>query len=265
VLQGPGHRLLARTATRGDVLVCASAGNLGQGLAYAGREHDLRIEVFSASTVNADKLAAMRRLGARVTLVDGDFDVARQCAAGSAQRHGWTLVEDGTDPPLAEGAATIAVELTAAGHSIDYLLVPAGNGSLAAGVAAWVKAVAPSVRVVAVGAPATAQAWRTGDSTAHTDPTTTIAEGLAARAPARRAVEAMRATVDDFVLVDDQQLLQAMRLLLRSTGLIAEPSGAAAVAAALAMRQQLAGTTTAMVITGSNIDENLLRRSWAQT
>ncbi len=74
----------------------------------------------------------------------------------------------------------------------------------------------------------------------------------------------MRATVDDFVLVDDSQLLQAMRLLLRSTGLIAEPSGAAAVAAALAMRQQLAGTTTAMVVTGSNIDENLLQRSWAQ-
>jgi threonine dehydratase len=209
----------------------------------------------------------MRRLGARVTLVDGDFDVARQCAADSAQRHGWTLVEDGNDPPLAEGAATIAVELTAAGHRIDYLLVPAGNGSLAAGVAAWVKAVAPSTRVIAVGAagaPATAQAWRTGHSTAHTDPTTTIAEGLAARVPARRAVEAMRATVDDFVLVDDQQLLQAMRLLLRSTGLLAEPSGAAAVAAALAMRQQLAGTTTALVITGSNIDENLLQRSWAQ-
>ncbi len=134
--KGRGTDFLARTATRGDVLVCASAGNLGQGLAYAGREHDLRIEVFAASTVNAGKLAAMRRLGARVTLVDGDFDVARQCAADSAQRHGWTLVEDGNDPPLAEGAATIAVELTAAGHRIDCLLVPAGNGSLACGVAA---------------------------------------------------------------------------------------------------------------------------------
>ncbi|MFJ4567222.1 threonine/serine dehydratase [Streptomyces caelestis] len=259
--KGRGTDFLAQTRTRGAVLACASAGNLGQGLAYAGREHGLPTIVFAASSVNPKKLAAMWRLGAQVHLVQGDFDSARQLAAETAERHGWTLVEDGSDPPLAEGAGTIAVELTRFHPVIDIVFVPVGNGSLACGVAAWFKAVAPSTRVVAVGAtgaPATERAWRTGDIASSTAPTTTIAEGLAARVPAPRAVEAMRATVDDFVLVDDHRLLDAMRLLKRTTGLIAEPSGAAALAGALTMRSQLAGAHAAMVITGANVDQGLL-------
>ncbi|MEV0403050.1 pyridoxal-phosphate dependent enzyme [Actinoallomurus sp. NPDC050550] len=259
--KGRGTDFLARTRPRGDVLACASAGNLGQGLAFAGREHGLATKIFAASTINPHKLAAMRALGADVRLIDGDFDAARQQAALTCERQGWTLVEDGTDPPLAEGAGTIAVELTAGPRSIDCVLVPVGNGSLACGVAAWFKAAAPATRVIAIGAagaPVMEHAWRTGDTTPSAAPTTTIAEGLATRVPAPRAVEAMRATVDDFILVDDRQLLEAMRLLIETTGLIAEPSGAAAIAGALAMRNELAGAAAALVVTGSNIDHRLL-------
>ncbi|MDT0341645.1 threonine ammonia-lyase [Streptomyces litchfieldiae] len=259
--KGRGTDFLARTRPRGDVLVCASAGNLGQGLAYSGREHGLSTVIFSAPTVTPDKLAAMRRLGAQVHLVDGDFDAARQSATAAAERHGWTLVEDGSTPPLAEGAGTIAVELTRGGPVPDVVLVPAGNGSLACGVAAWFKSVAPSTRVIAVGAagaPATQRAWHTGDMAPSTTPTTTIAEGLAGRVPAPRAVADMRATVDEFILVSDHQLLDAMRLLLRTTGLIAEPSGAAALAGAAALSSRLADALAAVVITGANADHRLL-------
>lgn len=259
--KGRGTDFLARTRPRGDVLVCASAGNLGQGLAFAGRAHGLTTKIFASRSVDRGKLLAMRALGAEVHLVDGDFDAARQHAGETAARHGWTLVEDGSDAPLAEGAGTIAVELTRGNVAVDHVLVPVGNGSLACGVAAWLKAVSPSTQVIAVGAtgaPAMEHAWRTGDTIPSTTPTTTFAAGLAARVPAPRAVKAMRATVDDFVLVDDRQLLDAMRLLVRTTGLITEPSGAAALAGAIAMRDQLAGATAALVITGGNVDERLL-------
>ncbi|WP_405888718.1 pyridoxal-phosphate dependent enzyme [Streptomyces sp. NBC_01136] len=85
-----GTDLLAQGRPRGDVLVCAAAGNLGQGLAHVGREHGLPTHVFAASTVNLGKLAAMRRLGAQVHLVDGGFDTARRSAAETADRNGWT-------------------------------------------------------------------------------------------------------------------------------------------------------------------------------
>ncbi|MDL4770785.1 MULTISPECIES: threonine ammonia-lyase [Thermomonosporaceae] len=259
--KGRGTDFLVRTSDPGEVLVCASAGNLGQGLAFAASGRGLTAKIFAAGSVNPRKLSAMRRFGASVGLVDGDFDAARDRAAEEAARHGWKLVEDGSDPPLAEGAGTIAVELTRAGaRPVDHVLVPTGNGSLACGVAAWFKAVSPSTKVIAVGAagaPAMEHAWRTGDTTPG-GPTTTLAEGLAARVPAARAVRAMRSTVDDFVLVDDGQLVEAVRLLVRTTGLVAEPSGAAAVAAAVALRRDLAGANVAMVITGANIAPGLL-------
>jgi threonine dehydratase len=262
--KGRGTDFLARTRPRGDVLVCASAGNLGQGLAHAGREHGLQTHIFAASTVNPIKLSAMRRLGAEVHLVDGDFDLARQSAAELAERHGWTLVENGEDSLLAEGAGTVAVELVRdGGRPIDHVLVPVGNGSLLCGMAAWLKSHAPDTRIIAVGAtgsPAMERAWRTGDTTPG-GPTTTVADGIACRVPTTRAVRAMRATVERFVLVDDELILNAVGMLARTAGLIVEPSGAAALAGALSLRHELAGATVAMVITGGNIDPRLLARA----
>ncbi|MCW2645598.1 MAG: pyridoxal-phosphate dependent enzyme [Pseudonocardiales bacterium] len=259
--KGRGTDFLAQHSDA-EVLVCASAGNLGQGLAFAGRTRGRRVIIYASRHISELKASAMRALDAEVRLVDGDFDAAKDAADDAAREHGWQLVVDGREPSLAEGAGGMAVELTDAGRPLDAVLVPVGNGSLACGVAHWFKAVSPQTRVIAVGsvgAPAMYAAWRSGDLLTGA-PTTTIAEGLAARVPVPEAVGSMRTSVDDFVLVDDDALREAMRVLLAHTGLVSEPSGAAALAGAMLLRAELVGGTVALPLTGANIDPETLSR-----
>ncbi len=189
--KGRGTDLLAQAGSRAP-LACASAGNFGQGLAYAGRTHGREVHVFAAADANPLKLARMRALGAHVETVEGDFDDAKDAVAARSDTAGWQLVVDGLDAEIAEGAATMAVELARFGH-LDHVLVPVGNGSLICGVASWLKAVSPDTEIVAVGptgAPAMEQSWRTGQIV-EGGPTTTIADGLAARVPVPEAVDLM--------------------------------------------------------------------------
>jgi threonine dehydratase len=235
--KGRGGDWLARTAAADDVFVCASAGNLGQGIAYGARAHGLSAHVFAARTANPRKLAQMERLGAALSLVDGDFDDAKVAAADAANMHGWRLVEDGREPALAEGAATMAIELTR-DHpgALEHVFVPVGNGSLACGVGTWLRAHSPATRLIGVGsevAPATYAAWRTGDLRPGAA-FTTVAEGLCARIAVPEAVSTLQNVLDDYLLVAEKSLMQAVRLLWRECGVIAEPSGAAALAGVLA-------------------------------
>ena len=139
----------------GSGLVAASAGNFGQGVAYAARALSVPFVVFAAENANAAKVAAMRRLGAEVRLVGEDFDAAREAAAEHAATSGWRLIIDGQDPRIAIGAGTMAIELTDAIDRgdlppLDALYVPVGNGALIAGVGSWLKAAAPATRVIGV-------------------------------------------------------------------------------------------------------------------
>ena len=259
--KGRGTDLLARSA--GDMpLACASAGNFGQGLAYAGRTHGLGVHVFAAASANPLKLARMRDLGAQVQLVDGDFDDAKSAVEEAASEHGWQLVVDGLAPEIAEGAATMALELARFGR-LDHVLVPVGNGSLICGVASWLKEASPQTEIVAVGpvgAPAMERAWRTGEMAAG-DPTATIADGLAARVPVPEALHLMRQIVDRFVLVDDDLLLRAVSLVHEHTGLVSEPSGVAGIAAILALGGELDGRIVATPLCGSNVAPELFGRA----
>ena len=260
--KGRGTDLLARTAGDGAPLACASAGNFGQGLAYAGRTHGLEVHVYAAATANPLKLERMRALRAEVHLVDGDFDDAKTAVEEAAAEHGWQLVVDGLAPEIAEGAATMALELARFGR-LDHVLVPVGNGSLICGVASWLKEVSPDTEIVAVGpvgAPAMEQAWRTGEMAAGGS-TTTIADGLAARVPVPEALHLMRRIVDRFVLVEDNLLLRAVGLVHEHTGLVSEPSGVAGIAAILALGEELQGRTVATPLCGSNVAPDLFGRA----
>ena len=259
--KGRGTDWLARSGGDGP-LACASAGNFGQGLAYAGRTNGREVHVFVAADANPLKVERIGALGAAVTAVDGDFDDAREAVAAAAAERGWQLVVDGLDAEIAEGAATMAVEL-AGRERLDAVLVPVGNGSLVCGVAAWLKHAGPDTEVIAVGpegAPTMERAWRTGDDSPG-EPTTTIADGLASRVPVPEALELMREVVDRFVLVSDQAMLRAVRLLYERCGLITEPSGAAGVAAAAELGEELRGRRVATPLCGSNITPDLLARA----
>jgi threonine dehydratase len=235
-------------------LVCASAGNFGQGLAYAARKRAIPLHVFAAASANPLKVAKMRGFGATVHLQGADFDAAKDVAREFAARQGWRFVEDGAEPAVAEGAGTMAVELTRWPEPFDALYVPVGNGALINGIGRWLKHVAPQTRLVGVGAtgsPAMERSWRTG-TVVLTDTADTIADGIATRVPVPLALREMALTVDDMILVDDAAIRDAMKLLYDELGLVLEPSGAAGLAAISAHRAQLQGQLVATILCGGN-------------
>lgn len=257
---------LQRSRGHAELLVTASAGNFGQGLAYAARRHGLPVLIFAAQTANPLKVERMRGLGAEVRLVGDDFDAAKQAARSYAEELAATspavvFVEDGAEPAIAEGAGSIAVELTGWSEPIDEVLIPVGNGALISGMGRWLKAVRPSTRVTGVcatGAPAMERSWRSG-RVELTERADTIADGIAVRVPVPNALEDMRGVVDDIVLVEDSQIIEAMRLLFDSLGIVVEPAGAAGLAACLSQRERLRGATVAIPLCGGNLTEQQVR------
>ncbi len=243
-------------------LVCGSAGNFGQGLAYAAAKRGLALTVFAARAANPLKVERIRELGAQVRLEGEDFDAAKEAARSFALANGALFVEDGREPAIAEGAGTIGLELERSGAAFDALLVPLGNGALLNGIGRWIKAHAPATRVigvVAAGAPAMERSFRERRPVA-TDSVSTLADGIAVRVPVPEAVEEMLLWVDDVLAVEDEAILEAMRLLHREAGLVVEPAGAAGVAAALAHRERFAGRRIATPLCGGNLTAEQVRR-----
>lgn len=236
-------------------LVCASAGNFGQGLAFAARRRGVRLDVFASVHANPLKIARMRSFGATVRLAGDDFDAAKAEARAWAAREGGVFVEDGREPAITEGAGTIGVELATWPDPVDTLVIPLGNGALLAGIATWWRAHRPATRILGVcatGAPSMALSWRQR-AVVETASADTIADGIAVRVPVPEAVAELQGLIDDIVLVDDATTLLAMRLVFQHLGILVEPAGAVGVAALLADRARFAGTRVATVLCGSNL------------
>ncbi len=236
-------------------LVCASAGNFGQGMAYACRKHGLPLTVFAAEKANPLKLSRMRSLGAEVVLQGHDFDAAKEAARDYAERTGLTFVEDSRDPEITEGAGTIGLELARDPERLDALLIALGNGALINGVGAYFKAKRPETRVigvVAAGAPAMLESFRQGRSVV-TERADTIADGVAVRSPVPEALELLFDTTDEVVAVTDAAILKAMRTALELFGLVLEPAGAVGLAAAQSYRERFLGQRLATVFCGGNL------------
>ncbi len=281
--KGRGSDFFARSLDSKQRIVCASAGNFGQAMAYVGRSRNISVEVFVANDVNPAKAERMRSLGAHVTLCDGDFDLAKELARREAAEHpNCVFVEDGAEDSVSEGAGSIGVELLT-GETIDTVVVPLGDGALMNGVAAWIKHRSLDTRIIGVcpeATPAMLHAWREArgieqrlpvphaSPSAHgpnslageetSQPAHTIADGIETHVPVRKSVEMMKDLVDDIVLVSDDELIAAMRLSLSALGLILEPSGAAGLAAI--RRHELPGERLATILSGSNIHPQLFAK-----
>ena len=247
---------LARHAQRGlRSVVCASAGNLGLALAYAGRRRGFDVTIVAAHTAVPAKLQRMRDCGAHVVLHGGDFDAAKAFAPVLASRLSAQLIVDSLDVDTCEGAGTIGLEIARQAQPADAVLLALGNGALATGVGCAVKALMPGTQVVAVqaaNAPAMALSWRAGRAT-PTERADTIADGIAVRVPIPQVLEDMQHTVDDVLLVGEDVIRQAMWLLLEHTGMAVEPSGAVPVAALLEHGRLFAGRRVVAVLCGGNI------------
>ena len=236
-------------------IVCASAGNFGQAMAYACRKRGLALTVYASVNANPFKVERMRALGANVALFGEDFDAAKIEAKRFASHTGARMIEDSLDPATGEGAGTIGLELLASPERLETLLVPLGNGAMLGGIARVIKARSPETRVIAVqstGAPAMVESWRAGRVIVH-ERMETIADGIGVRVPVPEALADLHGLVDDALLVRDETIIAAMRLLHRYAGVVVEPSGAVGVAAILEhpgmFHDQLVGT----IICGGNL------------
>jgi threonine dehydratase len=242
--------------------VCASAGNLGQALAWSGRGRGLDVTVVASRYAPAAKLDRIRALDARLELVDGDFDLARERAAALARYHGIRLVEDSADIETCEGAATIGLELTDTAPAFDAVLIALGGGALATGAGHVIKARAPDVEVICIqpaGAPAMTHSWRQR-RVVTTGPTDTIADGVAGRRPIPAVLDDLLLVADDAVLVSEASIIAGMRMLLDHAGLVAEPSAALGIAAILEDRDRFAGRHVVTIVCGSNVDLDAYHR-----
>ncbi|NUR02792.1 MAG: pyridoxal-phosphate dependent enzyme [Streptomyces sp.] len=247
-------------------VVCASAGNLGQALAWSGRGRGLDVTVVASRFATAAKLDRIRALGATLELVDGDHELARERAAAVARHEGIRLVEDSLDLETCEGAATIGLELVEAMPSFDAVLIALGGGALATGVGHVVKALAPAVEVICVqplGAPAMTRSWHSR-RVVTTDSTDTIADGVAGRCPIPAVLDDLLLVADDAVLVQEASITAGMRLLFDYAGLVVEPSAALGIAAVLEDRDRFAGRHVVTIVCGSNVDVDAYHR-WIGT
>ncbi|MFB8272466.1 threonine/serine dehydratase [Streptomyces sp. NPDC055955] len=252
--------LLADSGSR--AAVCASAGNLGQALAWSSRSRGIDVTVVASRFATVAKLDRIRALGARLELVDGDHETARERAAAIAQYDGIRLVEDSLDIETCEGAATIGLELMDTAPAFDTVLIALGGGALATGVGHVVKALAPGVEVICVqplGAPAMTYSWRQR-RVVTTDSTNTIADGVAGRYPIPAVLNDLLLVADDAVLVQEASIIAGMRMLLTHAGLIVEPSAALGIAAILEDPDRFAGRHVVTIVCGSNVDVDAYQR-----
>ena len=255
----PGTPTGTPTGTPG--WVTGSAGNFGQGLAWAARRSGIPLTVFSSLHANPDKVRAMRSLGAEVRLVGEDFDAAKEGALSYATETGAEFVEDGREPEITEGAGTIALECLEAGVRADTAVVPVGNGALIGGMGLWMRHAAPEmtlVGVVAREAPVMHRAFLSGDTSPAESPPATIADGIAVRVPVPEAVPVMQRVVHEVVEVGEESLREAVRLLYRTLGLVVEPAGAAGIAALLEHPDRFRSREVLTPLCGGNADPALL-------
>jgi threonine dehydratase len=244
-------------------VITASTGNHGQSVAYAANLFGVRAVICVPEQANPVKVESMRALGAEIVFHGQDFDDAREHCEKLAAEHGYRYIHSGNEPMLIAGVGTYALEILESQPDIEVIVVPVGGGSGASGTCTVAKTVNPSIEMIGVqsqAAPAAQRSWQ--GRALVTDATSTIAEGLATRTAFELPQSILWRLLDDFVLVSDDALLAATRIMIEKTKNLVEPSGAAALAAVLADEARFAGRKVAVVCSGGNISPAQLVRLW---
>jgi threonine dehydratase len=260
--KGRGSEILVSNAKPGEHLICASAGNFGQAVAYSCRKRNIRLTVYASVNANPFKLERMKALGAEVIQYGQDFDEAKEEARHQAGAINARLIEDSRDIETLEGAATIALELLKYESKFDAILIALGNGSLINGIGRVFKEYSPSTEVIAVqaaGAPAMIDSWQTNKIVQY-DTVQTISDGIAVRIPVKEALADMIGIVDSGILVKDETTISAMQLIHQHLGVLAEPSGAVGIAALLENPNRFKDKTVATIICGGNLTQKQIEK-----
>ncbi|HUK90049.1 MAG TPA: threonine/serine dehydratase [Blastocatellia bacterium] len=235
-------------------VISASTGNHGLSVAYAGQTFGVQARIVVPEGANPLKVAAIRRLGAEVLFWGKDFDEARQHAEKVAREREYRYIHSGNEPLLIAGVATITLEILQAAPQVDTIIVPVGGGSGAAGACIAAKGINPAIQVIGVQAeraPAAYKSWKA--KAIVEDKMETAAEGLATRVGFELPQQILWDLLDDFVLVSEQEISEAISIYIETARTLAEGAGAAPLAALLKMRPKLSGQTVALILSGGNI------------
>ena len=263
-VRGALNKLIRMTGEqRAAGVITASAGNHGLGVAYAAAAFKSPATVYVPETANLFKVEAIRRLGARVIAAGRNYNGAYVEALAAQKESGATFVHAYDDPDVVAGQGTIASELLSDLKEFDTVLVPIGGGGLIGGIALYLKSKQPRIKVIGVepvGADAMSRSLRAG-SIVTLDRVSTIADGLAASAPGKLTFELAQKYVDDVLLVEETEMLRAIRLLFEWEHLLAEPAGAAALAALLYHHRPAPNERVVVILSGGNVTDEVMLRA----
>jgi len=247
-IRGAYNRISTLSAEeRAAGVVAASAGNHGQAVAWAAREVGAKARIYMPQDAPMAKVDATRQYGADVELAGNALEACLDEAARYVAEHGATFVHPFEDPVVIAGQGTIGLELAEQVPDVETVLIPIGGGGLASGIALALRAVKPDVRIVGVQAAGTLPGG----------PGFTIADGIAVKAPGELTKSILDDVLDDLVSVTDEQISEAIVLLLERTKLVVEGGGAVGVAALISGKIDRSGCVVP-VLSGGNIDATLL-------
>jgi threonine dehydratase len=244
-------------------VITASAGNHGQGVAYAAGVFKIPATVYVPETANQLKVEAIRRLGAQVVPAGRNYNDAYLEALRQREQSGATFVHAFDDPDVIAGQGSIAVELLRDLEDVDTVLVPIGGGGLIGGISLYLKEKRPRVKVIGA-EPAGADGMRRSLEAGRIvtlDRVNTIADGLAASAPGKLTFELAKRYVDEVVLVQEDEMLRAIRLMFEWEHLLAEPAGAAALAALLYHYSAGPNEKVVVLLSGANVTDEVMIRA----
>ncbi len=254
---------LQEKGARIKTVVTGSTGNHGVAVAYASSLLGLECHVVVPETVAKPKLAGIREYGCKVTLYGRDCLEAEAYARNLAVKHGWTFISPYNDLEVIAGHATIAVEVHARLGSVDAILVPVGAGGLASGLAAYTKTLNPQATIVgcqAENSPVMYESIKAG-RIVEIEVKPTIADGVAGGIePDSITFELCRSLVDHWVLVPEQEIAEAILYALEREHILLEGAAALPIAALQRLRGRLNAKTIVLVLTGSRIDSDLLKK-----
>jgi threonine dehydratase len=241
-------------------VIAASTGNHGQSVAYAAKLFGVSAIICAPAGANPVKVEAMQDLGAEVILRGERYDDSKAHAEGLAAEHGYRYIHSGDEPLLISGVGTHTLEVLQEEPGVDTVIVPVGGGSGASGAAVAAKGINPGITVIGVQsaeAPAAYLSWKRRERVEA--PNRTRAEGLSTAAPFDFPQRIMRRLLDDFVLVSDDEIDAATAVMIEKTRTLVEAAGAAALAAALKLRERLRDHKVAIICSGGNISPAQLK------
>ena len=250
------HHLTAEERKRGVITI--SSGNHAQGLAYAASLFGISATVVMPHTTPANKVSATRGYGAEVVLTEGD--IFTTCLEIQKERN-LTLVHPFDDPHVVAGQGTIGLEILDDLPEVDAVFVPVGGGGLISGIATAIKLSKPAVKIVGVEPIGASAMWQSLQRKAlvHLDKIDTIAEGLAAPFVGELNLALVQKYVDELVLVSDDEMIEALGLILEWCKILTEPAGAAGFAALLFKKANIpSGSEVVCLLSGGNIDSSRL-------